>query len=461
LVQSSPGDATPTDVLVLGAGVSGLAAAVRLAQAGCTVRVLEARDRVGGRIFTRRGGDWPVPVELGAEFVQGRVPALFTLAHQTGQPVVELDGTRFQSRAGQLARSEEVLARMDEILSRLPRVSLEGDQNFEQFLATFRADESLGEATTLARAWVESYDAAYPDRVSIQSLVRERAAEDQIEGRRGFRLVSGYDGVPQALRARLPTERCWVHLETIADEVHWTPGAVSVDAHGPLGEARGPFSARRLVVALPLGVLQAPPTDPAAVRFTPPLTQKEDALRGLEMGHVVKLVFAFKERFWERTFPGPDELGYLVTDDEPFRAWWTGYPVVAPVLVAWAGGPAADALAGLTIEERVDRALDSLARLFREPRAVLDSQLVASDTHDWAADPFARGAYSYVRVGGMHAQAVLASPVDDTLFFAGEATELAGHQATVHGALFAGQRAADEVLLGIGQPEFGAAHPLA
>jgi monoamine oxidase len=76
----------------------------------------------------------------------------------------------------------------------------------------------------------------------------------------------------------------------------------------------------------------------------------------------------------------------------------------------------------------------------------VQGQLVAWDGHDWAADPFARGAYSYVRVGGIQAQAALARPVADTLFFAGEATELAGHQATVHGALFTGQRAADEVL---------------
>jgi monoamine oxidase len=450
-VQLTLSDATPTDVLVLGAGVSGLAAAVRLAQAGCTVRVLDARDRVGGRILTRRGGDWPVPVDLGAEFIQGRIPALFTLAYQTGQPVVELDGTRWQSRAGQLARAEDGFARMDEILSRLPELRPEEDQSFEQFLSSRHADESQEEATALARLWVESYDAAYPDRFSVRALMRERTAEDQIEGNRAFRLVTGYDGIPQALLTQFPTDRGWVHLETIATEVHWAPGAVSVDCRGPLGDARGPFSARRLVVALPLGVLQAPPTDPAAVRFTPLLTEKEDALRGLEMGHVVKLVFAFKERFWERRFP--NELGFLTTDEQPFRAWWTGYPVVAPVLIAWAGGPAADALAGLAIDERLGRALDALARVFGEPRAVVDRQLVASDTHDWAADPFARGAYSYVRVGGMQAQARLASPVESTLFFAGEATELAGHQATVHGALFTGQRAADEVLRSLGEPD--------
>ena len=256
--------------------------------------------------------------------------------------------------------------------------------------------------------------------------------------------MTGYDGIPNLLQARIPPDRGQVHLGTIAAEVHWTPGSVAVTTHGPLGEARRHFEARRLVVALPLGVLQAPPSEPGAVRFTPPLDQKQQATHGLEMGNVVKLVFVFKERFWQATFS--DELGFVITDDGPFQGWWTGYPVYAPVLVAWAGGPAAQALATLTAAERVDRALDSLARLVRVPRSAVDGQLVAWDTHDWTADPFARGAYSYVRVGGIEAQATLASPVEDTLFFAGEATELTGYQATVHGALFAGERAADEVL---------------
>jgi monoamine oxidase len=450
-----------TDVVVLGAGVSGLAAAARLTQAGCSVRVLEARDRIGGRILTLRGDRWPIPVELGAEFIQGRVPALFKLAEQAGLPVVELGGARWQSAAGRLARSEEFLPRVYDILARLPELGSDHDQSFAQFLASCCPDESLSEAKTLARWWIETYDAADPGRVSVRSLRRERRAEDQIHGDRVFRLVTGYDGVPQALHTRIPPERGCVHLNTIATDIHWTHGAVSVEARDALGVAHGPFSARRLVVALPVGTLQVRSTEPGAIRFSPPLVQKETALRGLEMGNVVKLVFAFRERFWEQVFSDsdsesdsgsdPDELGLLLASDGPFQAWWTGYPVYAPVLAAWSGGPAADALAGLTGQQRVDRALDSLARLLRVPRAAIDRQLRTWDAHDWAADPFARGAYSYVRVGGIEAQAALASPIENTLFFAGEATELAGHQATVHGALFAGERAADEVLHSLGE----------
>jgi monoamine oxidase len=294
------------------------------------------------------------------------------------------------------------------------------------------------------RTWVESYDAADPARVSIRFLVRERHAERKIDGNRAFRLVTGYEGIPEALRAGMLRERGSVHLDTIATEVHWKRNSVVVEARGSGGAARGPFTARRMVVTLPVGVLQAAPTETGAVRFSPRLMDKEQALHGLEMGPVVKIVFVFMERWWQRTFE--EELGFLMTPEESPQAWWTGYPVYAPILVAWAGGPAAHAVAGLPTEQRADRALEALSRLLHTPRAVVDDQVITWATHDWAADPFARGAYSYVRVGGIEAQADLARPVENTLFFAGEATELTGHQATVHGALFAGQRAADEVL---------------
>jgi monoamine oxidase len=412
-----PPAADTTDVLVLGAGMSGLAAAARLAQAGCSVRVLEARDRIGGRVFSLRGRKWPVPVDLGAEFVQGRVPELFALAQQASLPVVELNGARKQSRGGQLMGADDFLVETHEIMSRLPTPGAGEDQSLDEFLAANFGDASHADARAMARRWIASYDAADPSRISVQFLARERKAERRIDGDRVFRVVTGYDGIPEALFASIPPERGSVHLDTTVTQVHWQSDSVVVEARGASGSARGPFSARRLVVALPLGVLQALPTDPG---------------------------FAFKERWWQRSFD--DELGFLISSDEPSQpSWWTDYPLYAPMIVAWSGGPAADAVSGLTSEQRADRALEALARLVRVPRTFVEDQVVTWATHDWAADPFARGAYSYVRAGGIEAQACLARPVENTLFYAGEVTELTGHHATVHGALYAGHRAADEV----------------
>jgi len=120
-------------------------------------------------------------------------------------------------------------------------------------------------------------------------------------------------------------------------------------------------------------------------------------------------------------------------------------PLHAPLLIAWAGGPKADALAGRDEASLVACALDDLRALFGndpDPRAELE----AAYTHDWQTDPYAYGAYSYVATGGGDARAALAAPVGDVLFFAGEATSPASEAGTVAGALQTGERAALEAL---------------
>jgi monoamine oxidase len=424
--------ATDSDVLVLGAGVSGLAAAARLTRARCSVRVLEARERIGGRVVTLRDAEsWPVPVDLGAEFIQGRIAPLLALAREAGQPVVELGGSQWQFVHGRLRRGDRSGSRSEEVFSHLAADSSLQDQSFDALHL---------DASSLARAWVEAYDAADPALVSVRSLVRERQAEDQIDGNRTFRIVSGYDAIPARLHARIVPEYGRVELQAVVTHVEWTTGSVAVDTRA--GQV---FRAERLVVALPLGVLQA-----GTVRFSPSLADKKTALFGLAMGHVVKILFAFEDRFWTEHLPDGDELGFLMAPEEPVRGWWTGYPLYSPILVAWTGGPPTRVFTDWSLDQRADRALESLARVLGVRRGVVDAQVRAWATHDWTADPFAGGAYSYVRVGGMAAQASLAQPVAATLFFAGEATELTGYQATVHGALFAGERAADEVLASLG-----------
>jgi monoamine oxidase len=448
---------TDSEILVLGAGVSGLAAAARLSAAGRSVRVLEARDRIGGRVHTVRDApDWPVPIDLGAEFIQGRIPTLIDLAHAAGEPVVELGGAHWEaSSEGGLTPAAEFAGQLRDVFSRTAETrggeDPSEDQSIDALLESLHLEGARARSADLVRRWVESYDAADVTLVSAAALRRERTAEARISGDRTLRLVTGYDAIPRTLCARLGSQRGQVELQTEVTDVEWSHGQVTVNTRDMRDEQgqRRVFTAHRLVIALPLGVLQS-----GAVSFAPALTIKNDALAGLVMGHVVKIVFNFKERFWTAHLPDDHELGFLAAMAEPVRGWWSGYPLIAPILVAWSGGPAADAFAGLSLDQRADRALESLARVLGVRRSIVDDQVRGWAGHDWAADPLALGAYSYVRVGGLRAQAELARPVAGTLFFAGEATELAGYQATVHGALFAGERAADEVLssLGVSMP---------
>jgi len=190
------------------------------------------------------------------------------------------------------------------------------------------------------------------------------------------------------------------------------------------------------------------------VHFIPALPQsKQDALSALEMGHVVRIVLHFRERFWENLdIPGTggdedlSQLGFIHCPDVPIPTWWTLLPERTSVLVGWAGGPAAEKFLTRNHDEVLASAFESLAPIFGQSEDYIRNNLASSFMHDWQNDPFTRGAYAYIPVNGLDAQLALSRPVENTLFFAGEATS-AGHIGTVHGAIQSGRRAAKEVII--------------
>jgi len=168
------------------------------------------------------------------------------------------------------------------------------------------------------------------------------------------------------------------------------------------------------------------------------------------MGAVIRVTLHFREKFWERvkdkTGKPLADLGFLFSEDQHFPTWWSQLPARTPVLTAWSAGPRAEANSGLSQDAVTARALDSLAAILDYDRARLDALLVEAHTHDWQSDPCFGGGYSYVAAGGDGAERELAAPLDDTLFFAGEAANFEGHNGTVNGAMMTGYRVAREIL---------------
>jgi monoamine oxidase len=201
-------------------------------------------------------------------------------------------------------------------------------------------------------------------------------------------------------------------------------------------------TARRAVITLPLGVLQA---GDRAVRFHPALEQKQAALARLVAGAVIKIVMIFRAPFWQEMADGQyRNASFLHVPGARFPTFWTALPRQAPMLTAWVGGPRASKLsADSDFTGMIRQALESLDQLFGKGEAIR-AQLVSAYLHDWQRDRFALGAYSYVAVGGGNARQQLAASLEDTLFFAGEATHREA-AATVSGALQSGERAADEI----------------
>ena len=461
------------DVVVIGAGAAGLAAARALSEQGLSVAVLEARDCIGGRAHTLHLSEGGLPVELGAEFVHGRPHETLTIAQAAGLTLVELDGTSWVSQGGQLVaedwndNEEDEHSGQDDgedgSMGAILRAGAEWqgeDRSFQSLLNDRFAGEQWALARRQASGYVEGFDAAFPERVSVRWLALTEAAAASIEGERQFRPLEGYDRLFAWLRDGLNPERTELRLRTVAREVRWERGRVEVMVQSPLGADLEPVEARAAIVTLPLGVLAAPPdASGGAVRFVPEPPGKREALALVEMGHVVKVVFRFRDMFWDAApgsishpgLPALPGLSFLFSDDPVMPTWWTSYPLLTPTLTGWVGGPRAAKLAQHAGEGIVAQALDALARVLSVERGALEALLDGCHFHNWSADPFSRGGYSYVRVGGLEAPRQLGEPVADTLFFAGEATDDTGNSGTVHAALASGLRAAGEVAAALGR----------
>lgn len=426
------------EILVIGAGAAGLVATAELTRAGLDVVLLEARERLGGRIFTVRDSACEVPLELGAEFVHGRPPEIARFVQQGALDLREAVGEDFCLRSSSIVPCD-FFAEVEGLLSRMKGVRHE--QSFDEFLSGY-CPETPEEIRRWTRAYIEGFNAADASQVSVQSLLREAAAEEEIDGDRAFRVVGGYDHLVAKLIEGADRSHLTLHTSAVVRDIVWSPGRVEVRC-----DDDRLFRARAAVVTLPLGVLQS-----GDVRFLPELRDKRRALAQLVMGQVMRVTLRFSERFWAdaalaRRLPASlSELRFLFTLGEWFPTWWTPAPVHAPVLTAWAPSERAEALSGQETHVIVDKALESLAWALPVDRSDLDELFEQAYVHDWQADPFSRGAYSYVRVGGLEAQTTLAEPVEQTLFFAGEATETEGRHATVHGAIATGHRAAREIL---------------
>jgi monoamine oxidase len=395
------------DVVVIGAGAAGLAAARDLADRGADVVVVEARDRIGGRVHTLRGfGD--APIELGAIVIHGEHAATIDVVRDAGltlgPPGWSTPGETHLVVDGEVRSARELegwwdleheVARMsgpdvalDRFLADAGWPPLKRAFAAEVFAQIWAADPALLSAEGIARvekAWASGYD---------NPAVRE-----------------GYDRVMEFIARGVRVE-----LGRAASRVTWRRGSVDVDG----------LDATAVVVTAPPSVL-------GRLAFDPPLdARKTQAAAMIPIGPVVRVI--------ARLSRPAEETGTMISVGRDGGFWNVG----PELLTVWTGGPPAKRFSGMDAADIALRARAAFPWLERK-------WIAETITADWGADPLSCGAYSYPRVGALDAPSVLAEPVDDTLFFAGEATCGDRHPATVHGAIESGRRAAAEVAAALGR----------
>src|SRR5438874_7743618 len=227
--HSSERHQSQADAIVVGAGVAGLAAAETLARGGLQVILLEARDRIGGRLWTSRTGDGH-PVELGAEFIHGMPPAMFRRIAAARLRTREVTGDMWRVEDGHWSRFDRKFGEQEEILSKMPERGR--DLSFAAYLNR-RSPPVPTELRPYLMEYISGFHAADPEKISVHSLAQGTRASEEIDGDRQFRLRDGYGALAKAMLARIPAGQVQLHLQMVVEKISWSEGTVSVTGrHG-------------------------------------------------------------------------------------------------------------------------------------------------------------------------------------------------------------------------------------
>lgn len=419
--------AADPEVIVIGAGMAGLAAAGKLRQAGRSVVVLEARERIGGRVWTSNA--WPdLPVDLGASWIHGvEGNPLTDLADKAGIPRVS---TRWEPnpvyRPGGGRADMEDARELASDLVEAGRSRVEG----------FDKDVSLSKAVETLRDWKELH---VEERQLVRHVIHD---EIELEYAAGWQTLSawnfddsdgyegedvvfpgGYGALPHYLAQGLDirTGVTVMHIGRQGDGVAITD------------QAGKTYHARRAIVTVPLGVLKA-----GAIKFSKPLNRKRRvAIKSIGMGLMNKCCLRFDQVFW----PDKGDVFSYLAERDGYWSEWLSFNRIAgkPALMGFNVADQARAIEGLDDAATIDQAMSALRSIFGP--GVPDP--VSVQISRWGQDPFARGAYSFAAVGSGRRtrEDLFGADWGGRLIFAGEAAH-GDHPATVHGAYLSGRDAA-------------------
>lgn len=429
-ISQSDSSVRTAEVLVIGAGISGLAAARTLVDKDLSVIVLEARNRIGGRTWT--DSSLGLPLDLGASWIHGVSGNPITkLAQQFGAKTIATDeenGVVFNSDGSEMSDSdyaeikdlfesiyEEVAAMQEETENDMPL-----QQAFDEVIATrgLSTDE-LHKLQHFIQGEFALELGADADHLSLWEWDQdEEFGGEEVIFPDGYNQIT--DGLAQGLDIRLGVK---------VESVIYGADGVEVET------SSGTFSGEKAVVTLPLGVLKQ-----ASVKFEPPLPEwKQSAIDRLDMGVLNKVYLKFPEAFWDNSLEGFSYLGEKVGE---WSDWMSFVPYVnEPVLLAFHGGAKGYAIEELSDDEIIADAMKTLRMIYGDSIPEPESHLITR----WGKDLFAFGSYSHIPpFASSDDYDALFEPVDDVLFFAGEATSRE-YPATVHGAYLTGVAAAEEI----------------
>jgi monoamine oxidase len=422
------------DVIIIGAGAAGLMAAKQLSGAGLQVCLIEARERLGGRIYNYDG------TEGGAEFIHGNLELTLALMKEAGIEKQELTGEMWQVTKGGWSRETEFFQHAETVIKRLKEI--QEDSSIATFLDEYFADEKYQELRSSLTSYVEGYYSGTISRTSAKSFLEELLNEDEQQ----YRPTGGYEKLVEWVYESSKKADAICKLSTIVKEIRWTKSRVEV-----VDESGETYIAAKAIVTVPLGVWTADKEAKGAIKYTPELAVKTQAALQMGFGSVIKILLKFEDHFLKEDLlkkQGDTDLSnlHMAFSEQPIPTWWTQHPNNSALLTGWLSGPKADQIKNEDDEEILLKSFDSLQEIFHVDVQRLKSKLEWWKVFNWTADPFTRGSYSYSTLHTASARKILMEPVEETLFFAGEALYDGPDMGTVEAALISGRDVAVKIL---------------
>lgn len=421
------------DIVIIGAGASGLVAARELSKKGKKVIIVEARGRAGGRIHTLNDKRFDLPVETGAEFIHGDLFYTKELLKEAGIPFTKIGGSLYRAKDGQLFEQHEFIEYEEELMHQLK--SLQEDMTVKDFLDTYFPGAKYEMLRKSLTSFVEGYDAADADHASCFALLQELLGEDS---ENQYRITGGYTRLIDWLVHECKQAGCELHLSTVVSSIKWSSGEVLVTTTDNRS-----FTAAQVLITVPVAVLQASPGQLGHITISPLPAPVENAIHVLGSTGVIKCILQFEEDFWNKAvvMESSGDVGFLFADTT-VPTWWTQYPNKNGMITGWLAGPSSLQFKESTEEELLSQALQSLAILFHKDATEIRRLLKGYHIFNWTSDPFTRGAYVYEKLASKHAKRILNTPLENTLCFAGEGVYEGEQRGTVEGALLSGREAA-------------------
>ena len=405
-------------IIIVGCGIAGLVACRNLLERGANVTILEGRDRPGGRIHSIHS-DIGI-VEAGAEFIHGELPLTLQLLRDYQIDFHETEGEMLQVENDRTRKTGSSIDHWGKLLKSMKR--LDNDIPFAEFLSKNFEDPIYDNLRKSATRFAEGFDLADTRSVSTFALYREWEADDDEPQ---FRIGAGYGALVDALMKDCMHRGAKIEFSSIVNRVDWQKGKVRL-----FTRTGKEYLGSKLLLTIPMGVLQSSIQHPTHIRFSPAIAQTTQ-VHNVGFGYLIKVVLECAEPFWQQK---SKNAGFFFSD-EIIPTWWTQLPKKENILTGWLGGSGARALASKSDHAIAEICYESLAGIFEKSQSHIESSISKTHVFNWSRDPFSLGGYSFPTLQSTEARKLIGTPVENTIFFAGEALYDGKNGGTVEAAI--------------------------